>query len=270
MIGAVALPISMFWLAWTSYSVRRARVSSHGRLKMVNLSPLSALLLPSKHQSVHWIAPCLSGLLLGIGLILVFLSLFNYIIDTYLMKGKPTLLPLTRLLSDVSFFFAQPVPLLHPPRSSGRSSASAFLCSLRPLVFCSFQLSIHSGTDIFVRNLQLDVPNSEPTNRRIHSRCHRRPLHAHPLLPAEIWSPDSRPEQECRSSLSYSCTCFPLFSLLHFCSLCMHSTACSVLTDTTVLHHPSLLVHLFHFTFTFPDVIASALLRSISFKFPSS
>lgn len=45
----------LFWLGWTGFN-----------------------------GSVHWIAPTLSGLLTGIGLLIIFIQLFNYLIDTYL------------------------------------------------------------------------------------------------------------------------------------------------------------------------------------------
>lgn len=53
MLGSVALPIGLFWFAWTN-------------------SP-----------SVHWIVSILAGVPFGFGMVLVFLSVMNYLIDAY-------------------------------------------------------------------------------------------------------------------------------------------------------------------------------------------
>ncbi|KAL2755437.1 hypothetical protein ACRALDRAFT_1064442 [Sodiomyces alcalophilus JCM 7366] len=52
-IGSVALPIGLFWFAWTN-------------------SP-----------SVHWMASIAAGVPFGFGMVLVFLSLMNYLVDAY-------------------------------------------------------------------------------------------------------------------------------------------------------------------------------------------
>jgi multidrug resistance protein len=53
MLGCIALPIGLFWFAWTN-------------------SP-----------KVHWIASIAAGVPFGFGMVLVFLSVFNYLIDAY-------------------------------------------------------------------------------------------------------------------------------------------------------------------------------------------
>ena len=52
-VGCVALPIGLFWFAWTN-------------------SP-----------SVHWMASVAAGVPFGFGMVLVFLSIMNYLIDSY-------------------------------------------------------------------------------------------------------------------------------------------------------------------------------------------
>ncbi|KAL1844514.1 hypothetical protein VTK73DRAFT_2389 [Phialemonium thermophilum] len=52
-VGSVALPIGLFWFAWTN-------------------SP-----------SIHWMAPIAAGVPFGFGMVLVFLSIMNYLIDAY-------------------------------------------------------------------------------------------------------------------------------------------------------------------------------------------
>lgn len=53
MVGGIALPIGLFWFAWTNY------------------------------PSIHWMASIAAGAPFGFGMVLVFLSVFNYLIDSY-------------------------------------------------------------------------------------------------------------------------------------------------------------------------------------------
>ncbi|KAJ5425811.1 MFS general substrate transporter [Penicillium sp. CMV-2018d] len=54
-VGGVLFSVGLFWLGWTGFT-----------------------------SSIHWIAPTLSGLFTGAGLLIIFIQLFNYLIDTYL------------------------------------------------------------------------------------------------------------------------------------------------------------------------------------------
>ncbi|GAQ42263.1 MFS transporter [Aspergillus tubingensis] len=60
-IGGVAIPVGLFWFAWTN-------------------SP-----------SIHWISSVLSGVGFGFGMVLVFLSVLNYLIDTYTIYAASVL-----------------------------------------------------------------------------------------------------------------------------------------------------------------------------------
>ncbi len=55
-IGGACFAAGLFWFGWTGFT-----------------------------KSVPWIVPTLSGLLTGFGLLAIFIQLFNYIIDSYLM-----------------------------------------------------------------------------------------------------------------------------------------------------------------------------------------
>ncbi|KAK9471132.1 major facilitator superfamily domain-containing protein [Dipodascopsis tothii] len=57
MIGAIVFPIGLFWLCWSG----------------------------AYPQSVHWIVPSFSGLFTGAGIILLFLSAINYIVESYMV-----------------------------------------------------------------------------------------------------------------------------------------------------------------------------------------
>ena len=55
-MGGISFTIGLFWFAWTGY-----------------------------RRDIHWIAPTLSGLLTGFGLLSIFLQSLNYLVDAYLM-----------------------------------------------------------------------------------------------------------------------------------------------------------------------------------------
>lgn len=69
MVGGVSLPIGLFWFAWTN-------------------SP-----------SVHWMASVAAGAPFGFGMVLVFLSVFNYLIDSYTIFAASVLAANTALRS---------------------------------------------------------------------------------------------------------------------------------------------------------------------------
>lgn len=56
MVGGILFPIAMFWFAWSG-----------------------------EYNSVHWMVPTLAGTFLSTSILLVFVSYFNYLADTYLM-----------------------------------------------------------------------------------------------------------------------------------------------------------------------------------------
>lgn len=60
-IGSVLLPVGLFWFAWTC------------------------------QPSVHWIVPIIAGGVFACGLVLVFLSLLNYLIDSYVLYAASVL-----------------------------------------------------------------------------------------------------------------------------------------------------------------------------------
>jgi hypothetical protein len=60
-VGAFALPIGLFWFAWTN------------------------------DPSIHFMVSISAGVPFGFGMILVFLSLMNYLIDTYVMYAASVL-----------------------------------------------------------------------------------------------------------------------------------------------------------------------------------
>lgn len=62
-IGGIAFTAGIFWFGWTGYK-----------------------------ESIHWIVPTVAGILIGFGLLSIFLQALNYLVDAYLMVS---ILPFT-------------------------------------------------------------------------------------------------------------------------------------------------------------------------------
>jgi DHA1 family multidrug resistance protein-like MFS transporter len=69
-IGGVSFGVGIFWFAWTGF-----------------------------RQDIHWIAPTLSGLATGFGILSIFLNLLNYLIESYLMFAASAIAANTLLRS---------------------------------------------------------------------------------------------------------------------------------------------------------------------------
>ncbi|GAB1213578.1 hypothetical protein ATERTT37_002728 [Aspergillus terreus] len=108
-VGGIALPIGLFWFAWTNY------------------------------PSVHWMASVAAGVPFGFGLVLVFLSVFNYLIDAYTIFAASVLAANSALRS--LFGFAFPLFTTYMYHNLGihwASSIPAFLavaCIPFPIIF---------------------------------------------------------------------------------------------------------------------------------------
>lgn len=74
-IGAIAVPIGLFWFAWTN-------------------SP-----------STHWLVPIAAGVPFGFGMVLIFLSIINYLIDSYTIFAASALAANSVLRSLLGFAF---------------------------------------------------------------------------------------------------------------------------------------------------------------------
>ncbi|KFH40521.1 putative MFS-type transporter-like protein [Hapsidospora chrysogenum ATCC 11550] len=61
MLGGILVPAGMFWFAWTSFT------------------------------SIHWMVPISSGVFFGLGMTLIFHSIFNYLIDAYTIYAASVL-----------------------------------------------------------------------------------------------------------------------------------------------------------------------------------
>lgn len=112
MIGGPAIPIALFWFAWTN------------------------------GPSVHWIVSVIAGAPFGFGMVLIFVSIKNYLVDSYTTYAASALAGGVILRS----FFAAAFPLFtqYMFRNLGvhwASSIPAFLsliCTPLPFVFYAF------------------------------------------------------------------------------------------------------------------------------------
>jgi hypothetical protein len=75
MTGAVAIPIGLFWFAWTNY------------------------------PSIHWTSPIIAGAPFGFGMVIIFLAVTNYLIDAYTIFAASVLAANSVLRSLFGFAF---------------------------------------------------------------------------------------------------------------------------------------------------------------------
>ncbi|KAF4961565.1 hypothetical protein FGADI_189 [Fusarium gaditjirri] len=142
LIGSVCLPIGLFWFAWTN------------------------------DPSIHWMASIAAGVPFGFGMVLVFLSVMNYLIDSYTIFAASVLAANSVLRS--LFGAAFPLFTSYMYKDLGihwASSVPAFLalaCVPFPFLFYKYGASIRekckfaAQSAAFIRKLQSDAaPSSE-------------------------------------------------------------------------------------------------------------
>lgn len=124
MAGAVAVPIGLFWFAWTNY------------------------------PSIHWTSSVMAGAPFGFGMVLIFLAITSYLIDVYTIFAASALAANSVLRS--LFGFAFPLFTQYMYRGLGihwASSVPAFLalaCLPAPFILYRYgaairQLSTYAG-----------------------------------------------------------------------------------------------------------------------------
>ncbi|KAJ5801905.1 Major facilitator superfamily domain general substrate transporter [Penicillium pulvis] len=109
--GAVMLPVSLFWFAWTSYT------------------------------GIHWAVGLVGTIFFGLGNVLVFISMTNYLIDTYSLFAATA--AATNAMARALFGFAFPLFTTYMYNNLGTqwaSSIPAFLSlAFTPLPFIFFR-----------------------------------------------------------------------------------------------------------------------------------
>ncbi|KAM5354567.1 hypothetical protein ACJ41O_001214 [Fusarium nematophilum] len=152
LIGSIALPIGLFWFAWTNY------------------------------PSIHWMASIAAGVPFGFGMVLVFLSVMNYLIDAYTIFAASVLAANSVLRS--CFGAAFPLFTSYMYKDLGihwASSIPAFLalaCVPFPFLFYKYGSTIRARCKFaaqsaaFMRKIQSDqaVPPEEVEKDEDHPR----------------------------------------------------------------------------------------------------
>ncbi|KAM0424334.1 hypothetical protein ACHAPT_010480 [Fusarium lateritium] len=146
LVGSIALPIGLFWFAWTN------------------------------DKSVHWMASIAAGVPFGFGMVLVFLSVMNYLIDAYTIFAASVLAANSVLRS--CFGAAFPLFTSYMYKDLGihwASSIPAFLalaCVPFPFLFYKYGASIRekckfaAQSAAFMRKLQSDqAPPAEEAEK---------------------------------------------------------------------------------------------------------
>ncbi|KAJ4328670.1 hypothetical protein N0V84_000861 [Fusarium piperis] len=146
LVGCIAFPIGLFWFAWTN----------------------------DKH--VHWMASIAAGVPFGFGMVIVFLSVMNYLIDAYTIFAASVLAANSVLRS--LFGAAFPLFTSYMYKDLGihwASSIPAFLalaCVPFPFLFYKYGASIRekckfaAQSAAFMRKLQSDqAPPAEETEK---------------------------------------------------------------------------------------------------------
>ncbi|KDQ54290.1 hypothetical protein JAAARDRAFT_182267 [Jaapia argillacea MUCL 33604] len=127
LLGGILLPIGLFWFAWTTY------------------------------PNIHWIVPIIGTIPFGWGMVVLFLSMMSYLVETYLMHAASALAANSVLRSLFGFAF----PLFSPNMYAnlGTQWASCLVAFLAlacvPLPFLFFhygarirKLSKHAPEDL--------------------------------------------------------------------------------------------------------------------------
>jgi hypothetical protein len=116
--GAVAIPVGLFWFAWTDY------------------------------PSIHWISPVLAGVPFGYGFTVVFLAVTNYLVDSYTIFAASALAANTVLRS----LFGAAFPLFTPDMfdalgihwAASIPAFAALACVPFPFIFYKYGAKIRS------------------------------------------------------------------------------------------------------------------------------
>jgi MFS family permease len=165
MVGSVAVPIGLFWFAWTNY------------------------------PSIHWIVSIMAGAPFGFGMVLIFLGIMNYLIDSYTIFAASVLAANSVLRS----LFGAAFPLFTTQMYDGlgihwASSIPAFLalvCVPFPFLFykCTychpFQCKVYSLTPKQMVDRSARSANTPPKARnscvKCNSKCAATRAPPHPL-----------------------------------------------------------------------------------------
>jgi multidrug resistance protein len=140
LVGSIALPVGLFWFAWTNY------------------------------PHIHWLASIAAGVPFGFGMVLVFLSVMSYLIDAYTIFAASVLAAnaVFRSLFGAAFplFTTQMYGRLGIHWASTIPAFLALACVPFPFLFYKYGASIrerckYAGESAaFIRKLQESIPSA--------------------------------------------------------------------------------------------------------------
>lgn len=149
-VGSLALPIGLFWFAWTNY------------------------------PSIHWMCPIVATAPFGFGMVLIFLGIMNYLVDSYVIFAASVLAANTAMRSLFAFIF--PLFTTYMYHNLGIHWAScipAFLsvvCIPFPIVFyiygprirkyCTFSAEAGAFMERLTAKHDVEVQREEPTDKK--------------------------------------------------------------------------------------------------------
>ncbi|KAG8704420.1 hypothetical protein FRC08_002241 [Ceratobasidium sp. 394] len=138
-VGAVLLPISLIWFAWTSY------------------------------PSVHWIVPIIAGIPFGTGIIFAFTSVVAYLVDIYTLYAASCLAANSVVRSVVAFAFPLFVPRLFE-RVGDQWACMVFgflalFCLPMPFLIYKYGPAIRSKSKLIDQLAHTPKPSAPPAAR---------------------------------------------------------------------------------------------------------
>ena len=144
MIGGIAVPIGLFWFAWTNY------------------------------PSIHWMASIAAGVPFGFGMVLIFLGIMNYLIDAYTIFAASVLAANSVLRSCFGaafpLFTTQMYSRLGIHWASTIPAFLALVCVPMPFLFYKFGPQVRARckyaaeADAFMRKMKDQMADSSSTD----------------------------------------------------------------------------------------------------------
>ncbi|KAK4058515.1 hypothetical protein OIO90_000677 [Microbotryomycetes sp. JL221] len=140
-VGGILLPIGLFWFAWT---VR---------------------------PSIHWIVPCLAMIPFGLGQVLLFLPMMNYMVDAYLIYAASALAANAVIRSIAGAFLPLATArMFHAMSSEWALTFLGFLATILapiPFLFLKYGARIRSKSRFAPGHRPATAADSEVVNKEV-------------------------------------------------------------------------------------------------------
>ncbi|SMY20109.1 unnamed protein product [Zymoseptoria tritici ST99CH_1A5] len=140
-VGAIAIPIGLIWFAWTNY------------------------------PSIHWFACIAAGAPFGFGMVLVFVAIFNYLIDSYTIFAASVLAANTVMRSVVGAAFPLFIPYMYDGLGIHWATMIpgflAVICVPFPFLFYKYGAQIRkkckyaAESEAFIRRMQKEAEQGD-------------------------------------------------------------------------------------------------------------